>query len=101
MFKVELKNLNGVMAWGATFEEYDKALAWTTKQLTKPGRLQGNPEDFIKDITVEHNLNMQKIAAKKYLAETDWYITANVERGKVIPEDVKQARLNAINILNS
>jgi hypothetical protein len=46
--------------------------------------------------------NIQKIAnAKKYLSETDWYVTRRSETGTPIPEDIlsnrAQARIDASN----
>ena len=38
----------------------------------------------------------QKIAnAKKYLSETDWYVTRNAETGVLIPQDILEKRAQA------
>ena len=43
--------------------------------------------------------NKLRTSAKKYLAETDWYVTRNAETGKAVPDDIlakrAQARLDA------
>lgn len=33
--------------------------------------------------------------ARRYLAETDWYVTRAAETGKPIPDDIKTAREDA------
>ena len=49
----------------------------------------------------QYELNIKKTNAKKYLAETDWYITRQAETGTPIPEEVLlkriQARIDASN----
>lgn len=60
MYKVELKNLDNVVSWVAKFPTYQEALAWTNQQLLKPNRLQGDPDDFIQDITTQYNAEENK-----------------------------------------
>ena len=36
-----------------------------------------------------------KLVAKKYLADTDWYVTRYAETGTAIPEDIATARAQA------
>lgn len=39
--------------------------------------------------------------ARRYLANTDWYIVRKGERGVDVPADITQKRLAAIDILNT
>ena len=43
--------------------------------------------------------NKLRTSAKKYLSETDWYVTRNAETGKAVPDEIlakrAQARLDA------
>jgi hypothetical protein len=43
----------------------------------------------------EDNQRAVRDAAKKYLADTDWYATRKAETGKAIPEDVLAKRAQA------
>lgn len=49
----------------------------------------------------QYELNQKRLNAKKYLAETDWYITRQAETGTPIPEEIlskrAQARIDASN----
>lgn len=49
----------------------------------------------------QYELNQKRLNAKKYLLETDWYITRQAETGTPIPEDIllkrAQARIDASN----
>lgn len=49
----------------------------------------------------QYEINQRKSNAKKYLAETDWYVTRQAETGNTIPEDIlikrAQARIDASN----
>lgn len=49
----------------------------------------------------QYELNQKRLNAKKYLSETDWYITRQAETGTPIPEEVltkrAQARIDASN----
>ena len=51
--------------------------------------------------TEQYELNQKRLNAKKYLAETDWYITRQAETGTSIPEEIlskrAQARIDASN----
>ena len=38
---------------------------------------------------------MQNYDARKYLAETDWYVTRKTETGKAIPDDIVTKRQEA------
>jgi len=38
---------------------------------------------------------MQNYDARKYLAETDWYVTRKTETGKAIPDDILTKRQEA------
>lgn len=53
-------------------------------------------EDIARD-----TLMMQSLEAKKYLVETDWYVSRKAETGVEIPSDIltkrAQARINASN----
>lgn len=100
MFEVKLKNLSNVVSWEARFPTYQEALVWTQKQLPKEGRLQGDPDDFIEDISASYTLANEKIEAQKYLDSTDWYITRLVERQVAVPEEVTALRLAAVAKLN-
>lgn len=58
------------------------------------------PELAINDeIIASMERNVLRRDAKKYLAETDWYVTRKSETGKAIPNDIltkrAQARLDA------
>lgn len=51
------------------------------------------------EIIASMERNALRKDAKKYLAETDWYVTRKAETGKAIPDDIltkrAQARLDA------
>ena len=53
------------------------------------------PEDIKAD-----NQRVVRENAKKYLTDTDWYVTRKAETGKAVPEDIltkrAQARLDAL-----
>jgi hypothetical protein len=42
-----------------------------------------------------NNQRVIRDAAKKYLAETDWYVTRKAETGKDIPSDIIEKRAQA------
>ena len=57
------------------------------------------PDLTFEDLTVTRTPYEIRIIAKRYLAETDWYVSREAETGKAIPADVltkrAQARLDA------
>lgn len=46
------------------------------------------------DIEADRQRNIRN-TAKKYLADTDWYVTRYAETGTAIPEDIATARAQA------
>lgn len=94
MFKVELKNLDNIISWGAKFQTYQEALNWTTQQLLKPNRLQGDPDDFIEDITIQHEAEQIKIQRIKDGAKArstcqsvlDFVAGYNIERNLTVEQ---------------
>jgi len=46
------------------------------------------------DIAADRQRNIRN-TAKKYLADTDWYVTRYAETGTAIPEDIATARAQA------
>tara|TARA_E500000178_G_C16405589_1_gene480685 strand:+ start:167 stop:490 length:324 start_codon:yes stop_codon:yes gene_type:complete len=59
------------------------------------------PDLTFEDLTVTRTPIELSIIAKKYLADTDWYVARHSETGKAIPDDVlaqrAQARIDASN----
>lgn len=94
MFEVKLKNLSNVVSWEARFPTYQEALVWTQKQLPKEGRLQGDPDDFIEDITAQHEAEQIKIQRIKDGAKArstcqsvlDFVAGYNIERNLTVEQ---------------
>ena len=42
-----------------------------------------------------NQINIQNYQARKYLADTDWYVTRKAETGKAIPDDILTKRQEA------
>ena len=57
------------------------------------------PDLNFEDLTVTRTSEETKIIGKKYLADTDWYVSRKAEAGIDIPADIlaarQQARINA------
>ena len=51
------------------------------------------------DITAAYELEQSKIAARKYLAETDWYAIRKADTGAAIPEEIAALRQAARELL--
>lgn len=60
-----------------------------------------DPNVFSAEEIAGFELNERKIAARQYLADTDWYAARLTETGKAIPEDVLAKRQAAREILSS
>jgi len=104
MYKVNIKNndlflsSNGEYGfWSANFETLELAQNWLNKQLAKPSKVGCFSE--IINISAEVELKKSQFEAKKYLADTDWYIIRKVDSGVDVPNDVVLKRQQAREIL--
>jgi hypothetical protein len=62
-------------------------------------RLAAEFSSEITNISVEHNLEQAKIAARKLLAETDWLIIREMDSSIPCPSEIKVQRAAAREIL--
>lgn len=114
MFKVNIINASQNLSWSASFPSEAEAQAWLTQQIGKPHRMSeqiienedGNltiiPQEFtseIIDISPQVELDSQKAAAKKLLADTDWMIIREIDSGIPCPQEIKSQRSAARSIL--
>ena len=126
MFKVNISNASQNLSWSASFPTELEAQEWLAKQIGKPHRLperdvptydenglpilnENNepvmetlPAEFtseIVDISAQLELESQKAAAKKLLADTDWLIIRELDAGIACPQEIKNQRAAARSIL--
>lgn len=88
------KNINGQIHY--VREDYDQIMLEKNLQneLNPPHVLDISPEEF--EIIVENDKRRSfNEENKKYLSDTDWYVTRLQETGKEIPEEVLQKRQEA------
>ena len=97
MFKVSIKK-EEVETNGAYFETEADCSAWVLENH------EAFPEGYIcetTNVTEEQALKKEKIAALKYLSETDWYVIRFMETQVAIPSEISTlraaARLKVIN----
>lgn len=57
--------------------------------------LQSESTYEIQDITIQYNQELTNAQARKYLADTDWYVVRFMETGTEIPEEISQQRQDA------
>jgi hypothetical protein len=69
-----------------TVEEAENMLKYGTTTPT---------ESQIQELDDESATFLSNAAARKYLADTDWYITRNTETGVAIPSDITTKRQEA------
>lgn len=85
---------NDILTNRGTFKTLEEANAWL---MDCEGKLKFGPlGSYIKEI-VEHddNLLKEKEEAKKYLADTDWYIIRELDNGTPCPQEIKDLRAAA------
>ena len=69
-----------------------------TKKVTRAdGIVTYVVEEFLDSIVEEGDTveDMENYEARRYLAETDWYVTRKAETGKAIPDDILTKRQEA------
>ena len=62
----------------------------TVEDMPKLERQEPTAEDIANNL-----VGMQNYEARKYLADTDWYVTRFAETGKEIPDDIATKRQEA------
>jgi len=62
----------------------------TVEDMPKLERQEPTAEEI-----ANNQINIQNYQARKYLADTDWYVTRKAETGKAIPDDVLTKRQEA------
>ena len=62
----------------------------TVEDMPKLERQEPTAEEI-----ANNQINIQNYQARKYLADTDWYVTRKAETGKAIPDDIVTKRQEA------
>ena len=62
----------------------------TVEDMPKLERQEPTAEEI-----ANNQINIQNYQARKYLADTDWYVTRKAETGKAIPDDILTKRQEA------
>ena len=62
----------------------------TVEDMPKLERREPTAEEIANNLVASENYS-----ARKYLAETDWYVTRKAETGKAIPDDILTKRQEA------
>ena len=62
----------------------------TVEDMPKLERQEPTAEEI-----ANNQINIQNYQARKYLADTDWYVTRKAETGKAIPDDILTKREEA------
>jgi LmbE family N-acetylglucosaminyl deacetylase len=99
--KLIIKKEDGSEYWREHFNTIEAADAWLETEQTRPYWVDSYTSELI-DITEYVDpavvaLQKSNAEARAYLASTDWYVIRQMERGIEIPDDVKAARLDAVN----
>ena len=104
MYKVNIKNndlfssSNGEYGfWSANFESLELAQNWLNLQMAKPNKVNCTSE--IVNISAEIALKQAQFEARKYLADTDWYIIRKMDSGVDVPSEIISQRAAAREIL--
>ena len=94
--KIESTN-NGFMQ--AIFETEEKANIWITHVKSIKEYSDSETICLLEDITFQVEQEKEKVVAKKYLADTDWYVVRKMDVGVEIPIDVVEKRNNCRKVL--
>lgn len=106
----------GVVTNAASFESRELGDAWLSFQqsegsfryedliipaIPEDSEGRGKPEEIIlktHDLEIiENYVNQDEVneLARKYLADTDWYVVRQIETGVAVPEEISQLRSEA------
>lgn len=90
MFRIKIKNSEGILTNQAEFDTEAEATAWlVSEHFVMPY------SHTIEDITAEILTERESFEALKYLSETDWYIIREMDTEVPCPADIKLARAAA------